>query len=223
MKKTGWLSFVVLCMNANLVFGASGPGIFSGQADIGGVLKPGSVDFDPAKGEYLITGGGENMWFTNDAFHFVWEKMSGDFTLTANVRFLGTGENPHRKACLLVRQSLDSDSAYADVAVHGSGLTALQYRETPGDSTHEIQSDVSAPLRVRLEKRGDYFSMWVAPAGGELKPAGGYLSVPLKEDFSWPPAPDAVMGLRDATRALLAESLDATLPKLLAPKSADEE
>jgi WD40 repeat protein len=183
MKKTGWLSFVVLCMNANLVFGASGPGIFSGQADIGGVLKPGSVDFDPAKGEYLITGGGENMWFTNDAFHFVWEKMSGDFTLTANVRFLGTGENPHRKACLLVRQSLDSDSAYADVAVHGSGLTALQYRETPGDSTHEIQSDVSAPLRVRLEKRGDYFSMWVAPAGGELKPAGGYLSVPLKEDF----------------------------------------
>jgi hypothetical protein len=31
------------------------------------------------------------------------------------------------------------------------------------------------------------------------------------------------MGLRDATRALLAESLDKTLPKLLAPKRADEE
>ena len=47
-------------------------------------------------------------------------------------------------------------------------------------------------------------------------------NVPLN-DFSWPPAPDAVMGLRDATRALLAESLDKTLPKLLAPKNADEE
>ena len=47
-------------------------------------------------------------------------------------------------------------------------------------------------------------------------------NVPLK-DFSWPPPQDAGMGLRDATRALLAESLDKTLPKLLAPKSADEE
>jgi hypothetical protein len=33
---------------------------------------------------------------------------------------------------------------------------------------------------------------------------------------AWPPAPDAVMGLRESTRALLAASLDKTLPKLLA-------
>jgi hypothetical protein len=37
------------------------------------------------------------------------------------------------------------------------------------------------------------------------------------EDFPWPPAPDAVMGLREPTRALLAASLDKVLPKLLAP------
>ena len=41
--------------------------------------------------------------------------------------------------------------------------------------------------------------------------------------FVWPPTHDTVMGLRDATRALLAESLDKALPKLLAQKSADEE
>jgi hypothetical protein len=41
--------------------------------------------------------------------------------------------------------------------------------------------------------------------------------------FVWPPTHDTVMGLRDATRALLAESLDNVLPKLLAPKSADED
>jgi hypothetical protein len=41
--------------------------------------------------------------------------------------------------------------------------------------------------------------------------------------FIWPPTHDTVMGLRDATRALLAESLDKVLPKLLAPKSPDEE
>jgi hypothetical protein len=37
------------------------------------------------------------------------------------------------------------------------------------------------------------------------------------KDFSWPPALDAVMSLRDPTHSLLAESLDKVLPKLLEP------
>jgi hypothetical protein len=37
------------------------------------------------------------------------------------------------------------------------------------------------------------------------------------EDFSWPPTPDAITGLREPTRALLAASLDKVLPGLLAP------
>jgi hypothetical protein len=37
------------------------------------------------------------------------------------------------------------------------------------------------------------------------------------KDFSWPPTADAITGLRDPTRTLLAESLDKALPELLAP------
>jgi hypothetical protein len=37
------------------------------------------------------------------------------------------------------------------------------------------------------------------------------------EDFAWPPTPDAITGLREPTRALLAASLDKVLPGLLAP------
>jgi Tol biopolymer transport system component len=175
------LSIFIFCMSAKMSF--SQIGIFSDHQDVGSVAKPGSADFDPAKGEYLIAGGGENMWFTNDAFHFVWVKMSGDVTLAANIRFLGTGGNPHRKACLVIRQSLDSDSAYADVALHGVGLTALQYREADGDTTREIQSNVSGPERVRIEKHGDYVSMSVASAGEELHPAGAMYKLPFKEPF----------------------------------------
>jgi Tol biopolymer transport system component len=179
-----FLAIVVLFMSAKLSYAASTElGIFSHQRDIGNVARHGSVDFNPATGEYLIAGGGENMWFTNDAFHFVWKKMSGDFTLTADVKFIGTGGNPHRKACLLIRQSLHPDSVYADVAFHGSGLTALQYRDTPAGTTHEIQSNISAPARIRIEKRGDYISMWLAAAGEDLKPAGGYLQIPFKGKF----------------------------------------
>ena len=69
---------------------AEGLGIFSEQADIGEVAKPGAVRFNSNTGEFTITGGGDNMWFTNDAFHFVWKQMSGDFILTADIRFIGT-------------------------------------------------------------------------------------------------------------------------------------
>ena len=173
-----------LLMNTSFIHAQSSKlGIFSKQADIGKVLKTGSASYDSAKGEYLVAGGGENMWFTNDAFHFVWKQMSGDFMLTADVKLVGTNGNPHRKACLLVRQSLKPDSVYADVALHGSGLTALQYRDTPTGTTHEIQSNISAPVRMRIEKRGVYISMWLAAAGEELKPAGGYLRIPLEGEF----------------------------------------
>ena len=176
---------MILSASAKLAFGDSTTnlGIFSEQADIGNVAKPGSVNFDPANGEYLIAGGGENMWLTNDAFHFVWVKMSGDLTLAADIKFSGTNGNPHRKACLIIRQSLDPDSVYADVALHGVGLTALQYREAAGDTTREIQSDVSGPARVGLEKHGDYVTMSVAAAGEALHSAGAMYRIQFKAPF----------------------------------------
>jgi hypothetical protein len=124
-------------------------GLFEGRQDIGSVGKTGSVQYDPDLKSYLVAGGGENMWFTNDAFHFVWKRVSGDVTLAADIAWIAPGGNPHRKACLLLRQSLGRDSPYADAAVHGDGLTSLQYREERGGPTREIQSNL---LQLRAER-----------------------------------------------------------------------
>jgi TolB protein len=155
--------------------------IFESHGDVGTVLHPGSVEYDAAKRSYTVAGSGENMWLGSDAFQFAWKKMSGDVTLTADISFLGKGVNEHRKAVLMIRQSLDTDSPYADVALHGNGLTSLQYREEKGAATHEIQANISAPKRVRIEKRGAYCSLWLADAGGEFHPAGGSTRMVLKE------------------------------------------
>jgi dipeptidyl aminopeptidase/acylaminoacyl peptidase len=69
------------------------------------------------------------------------------------------------------------------VAVHGNGLTSLQSREARGAATHEIQSKLSGPKRVRLTRVGDYFYMSVAGEGEELHPAGGSMKVPLTDPF----------------------------------------
>src|SRR5205814_233532 len=80
-------------------------GIFESHEDVGAVLHRGSVDYDPAARSYTVAGSGENMWSTQDAFHYAWKRASGDLALSADVAFLGRGVEPHRKACLVIRQS----------------------------------------------------------------------------------------------------------------------
>jgi len=141
------------------------------------------VEFDVSKKAYTVTGSGENMWFTSDAFQFIWKKISGDATLTADISFLGTGGNEHRKAVLMFRQNLSADSPYADIALHGNGMTALQFRSETGAITHEIRSNISAPKRIRLVKRGDYVYMSLAGDGEAPHVAGGWLRIPLQGPF----------------------------------------
>jgi TolB protein len=163
--------------------GAAPVGIFESHEDVGNVLHAGSVEYDAAKKSYMVAGSGENMWAARDAFHFAWKKASGDLSLTADVSFLGTGTDKHRKACLLIRQSLDADSAYVDVALHGDGLTSLQFREAAGAATHEVQANVSAPRRLRLEKRGKYVLMYLAAEGEELRFSGAAVRLTFQEPF----------------------------------------
>ncbi len=158
-------------------------GLFEAHADVGTVLHPGSLVYDRSSQAYVVTGSGENMWFATDAFHFAWKKMSGNVSLTADISFAGTSGNAHKKAVLMIRQTLDPDSVYADVALHASGLTSLQFREEKGATTHEVQSNVLAPARLRIVKQGDFVYLWLADADGDFKVAGASVRLPLQGAF----------------------------------------
>ncbi|MGE5647476.1 MAG: TolB family protein [Acidobacteriota bacterium] len=145
-------------------------GQFQNAVDVGVTPRAGAAAFE--SGQYRITGGGANIWGAEDAFRFVFSRVSGDVTLTADVRFEGSGAVEHRKAVLMVRQSLDAGSPYADVALHGDGLTSLQYRLAAGGETAEVQSALKGPARVRIERRGNRFTMYAGEPGGALTPSG---------------------------------------------------
>lgn len=147
-------------------------GLFEGQTDVGITPRPGSALFEPAHDAYTVTGGGANMWGTTDAFHFVWRRWTGDVTFTAYVKILTATGNPHRKAGLMIRQGLGPNDAFADALLHASGLTALQYRETAGANTLEVESPISSPKALRLERRGNTFTLFVAGASGQFKQVG---------------------------------------------------
>jgi TolB protein len=161
----------------------SGLGIFTNEGSVGQTPPGGKAQYDAAKGEYRITGGGANMWGAVDAFYFVWKKASGDVSLSADIQWVGTSAAEHRKAVLIVRQSLDPGSPYADVVSHGNGLTSLQFRGAVGEQTYQIVAAEDGPSRLRIVKKGSRFTMYFGKPGEELKSSGPVEFVTVQEPF----------------------------------------
>jgi hypothetical protein len=155
-----------------LAGGAAAQGVFESHGDVGVTPKTGAVEFDAATADYRVTGGGADIWGAEDALQFAWKRLSGDVTLTADIRFMGAGAVANRKAVLMVRQDLTAGSAYADVALHGDGHTALQFRPAAGAATGEITSTIRSPLRLRIERRGNTFTAFAGKPGEELTTLG---------------------------------------------------
>lgn len=176
---TLWLILPTLFIAGSLQ--AQPLGNFEQAADIGEPARQGRSEFDAASGTYTLTGGGANMWGSKDAFHFLWRRESGEGVLQAAIDWVGAGGDPHRKACLMVRESLEPDAPYVDVAVHGDGLTSLQYRAQRGGPTREIQVGKVAPAFVALARQGDTFFVRTGTHPDELRVAGAYVRVKLAD------------------------------------------
>jgi TolB protein len=163
--------FGLICLVAASAF-AQGTqmGAFTNSGDVGDPAIKGAAEFDSAKGEYRITGSGANMWAAQDQFHYAWREISGNFEVTATLRFLGTG-NEHRKAGIVVRQSRDSDAAYADVVIHGNGMPSLQWRSRQGEDTNTFNLPFDGPgtFQVKLVRTGVRIFMYIGKDGAPLK------------------------------------------------------
>lgn len=140
-------------------------GYFQGHEDIGQPAIAGQAVYDTSAQTYTLTGSGTNMWDVRDEFHVAWRRMTGDFILRTHASFLGQGTDPHRKLGWIVRRSLKPDSAYVDAAVHGDGLTSLQFRRTDGATTEEARSTITGADVIQLERRGSTYVMSVAKSG----------------------------------------------------------
>lgn len=152
-------------------------GSFSSHGDIGAVKHPGSVRYDSDDDSYMLSGSGTNMWARMDECQFVWKKMSGDFILDAQAAFLDEDvhpkRDPHRKIGWMVRKSLDSESPYVDIAIHGDGsLTSLQFRRSQGAITEQVESIKNLPNVIQLSKKGKKYTMAVANYGELLTSKG---------------------------------------------------
>jgi TolB protein len=161
---------LVCLLSASGLAQSSTLGIFTNSGDVGGPALKGSTEFSASDGQYKITGSGANIWAKQDQFQYVWREVTGNFTVNATVRFLGKG-NDHRKAGIMVRQSLDTDATYADVIIHGNGMPALQWRSKQGEDTNafDLPFDGPATFKVKLVRTGVRIYMYLGKDGADVK------------------------------------------------------
>jgi TolB protein len=187
----GWIAVSLFVqLGARTAVGAPPPdrvGIFEAETDVGSVYPGGTAAYDAASGRYVLRAAGANTWYHVDAFHYLWIKTEGDWALSADVAFPPQAyrhePNPHRKGILMFRQSLDAGSAYAALAVHGSGLTALQYRRDRGANTQGIELEIELPKTIRIEKHGDLFTAYASLHGEPPHPIGASTRLRLKSPY----------------------------------------
>ncbi|MEO8301114.1 MAG: hypothetical protein ABI608_04930, partial [Rhizomicrobium sp.] len=166
---------------------ATAQGLFDGHSDVGSVTPAGTASQD-SSGDYSVTAAGANVWARVDALHYLWKKMSGDVVLTADVTFPPAAYShppaEHRKGMLMIRQTLDPGGQQVSIHVHGVGMTALQHRDQRGANTQSIEINIDAlPKTVRLEKRGDTFTMFLSRNGEKLHQVGASLKLHFAEPF----------------------------------------
>ena len=140
-------------------------GIFEQKTDIGNPKIEGNSVFDEKNGEYILSGAGENIWYSRDEFQFLYKQIEGDFILRARMKFIGEGVNAHRKIGIMVREELNAESAHVNAVVHGDGLTSLQFRRENGLDTEEVKSLEIAPNIIQIQRKGNTFILSTAIEG----------------------------------------------------------
>ena len=133
------------------------------QGDVGGPSPAGSATY--SAGTYTVSGGGGDVWGGSDQFHFVYQSLTGDGTLIARV-VSQTNTNSWAKAGVMMRNTLDAGSYFADVVATPGNGTGFQLRD--GSSPNGFGGGSlgsGAPVWVKLVRSGTTVSGFASTDG----------------------------------------------------------
>ena len=131
--------------------------------DIGSTGIAGSATY--LNGAFTIKGSGDDIWNAADAFHFVYQSVSGDATIVARVVSV-QNTDPWAKAGVMIRESVNSNSKHAMMVVTpGNGVSFQRRTSTGGTSTDTTSSGKTAPYWVGLVRSGSTFTAYYSSNG----------------------------------------------------------
>ncbi|HEV3471237.1 MAG TPA: hypothetical protein VG148_18070 [Pyrinomonadaceae bacterium] len=129
--------------------------------DFGYVGLPGSTTATTA-GVYTFNAAGGGIWYENDAFRFMYRKMTGNGQIVARVASLQNAL-PGAKAGVMIRERLANTSRHASMFLAGDGTADFRRRLNEDcnvncDTTSTTAAGVSAPQWVKLVRSANTFS-----------------------------------------------------------------
>jgi hypothetical protein len=133
------------------------------SSDIGTVGAVGSQSL--VNGVWTIKGSGADIYGTADGFHFAWQTLSGDGSLSARVSSQ-TYVTPWAKTGVMLRVSTDPSSAfYAAIVTPGYGVFT-EYRSQTGANVYRATLNAGAvPVYLKVVRAGTTFSAYGSTNG----------------------------------------------------------
>ncbi len=127
--------------------------------DIGRPLKGGQKINE---NNWSFYGGGDDIWNTNDQFRYAYKKINTDFSFSIKIDSL-YNVHQYAKAGLMIRKSLNSNSAHGLINMFPSGNTEFGYRTSNGE-TMKAKSGPQIDLknaRLKIIKSGKIIEFFV--------------------------------------------------------------
>ena len=133
-------------------------------------------------GTYAMTASGADIWGTSDEFHFAYKQLSGPGSIIARVESVQKTHD-RAKAGVMIRDTLDPDSAYAMMVVTpGANGVSFELRTAAGESTSRLEekTGIKAPQWVKIELDASGVARGSYSADGSAWTDLGWLMIPME-------------------------------------------
>ncbi|MFB9276885.1 DNRLRE domain-containing protein [Cohnella cellulosilytica] len=149
--------------------------------DVGAVALTGSSGY--RDGQFTLSAAGYDIWTAADEFHYVYQPVEGDVTIVARVLHQDA-TNGWAKAGVMIRETLDADSKFADVVVTPSNGISFQRRVSTGQNlsnTTGYYDSVPGGVSefVKLVRSGDTFTGYKSADGVSWTQIGSPVALPM--------------------------------------------
>jgi outer membrane protein assembly factor BamB len=133
-------------------------------ADIG---SPTPVGTQSASNDtWTVQAGGSDIFGTADQFHYVWQQLTGDGSVSAQV-VSQTNTSSNAKAGVMLRLTSDSGSPFYDAVVTPGHGVFIQYRKSQGGGTQSgvNLTTLTVPIYLMVARAGTTFTAYTSSDG----------------------------------------------------------
>ncbi|HEX8032216.1 MAG TPA: hypothetical protein VF510_00130, partial [Ktedonobacterales bacterium] len=114
---------------------------------------------------WTVQGAGSDIWGTSDQFHYVWQSLAANGTVSAHVTSQ-TNTSGWAKAGVMLRLSSDPAAPFYAAFVTPSNGLAVQYRATAGANASQASLITgNTPVYLQIARTGTTFTAYTSTDG----------------------------------------------------------